>query len=216
MKPIRIDDDGIPLFTNLQIDDYGFPEYWGFEKYRVIESREGNFVSDHTLEHERDFRKIHRYCRMSRFKTCLLHLLGERGKIPAHVTTMVKAYLKPDSTDKWNDTRRILKAYKQRRYYDMIPLILKNLNYGRLFKAVTPEQYNNIMIDFMFLSTKFEETKTTRRYFPNIRFIVLKLLEEHGVEQNYPIPLARTTRKLKSLNELWVNLYEVNKNDQNY
>jgi len=92
-------------------------------------------------------------------------------------------------------------------------LILKNLNYGRLFKAVTPEQYNNIMIDFMFLSTKFEETKTTRRYFPNIRFIVLKLLEEHGVEQNYPIPLARTTRKLKSLNELWVNLYEVNKND---
>lgn len=206
MKPIRIDDDGIPLFTNLQIDDYGFPEHWGYEKYRVIESREGNFVSDHSLEHERDFRKIHRYCRLSRFKTCLLNLLGERGKIPAHVTIMVKTYLKPDSRDKWNDTRRILKLYKQRRYYDNIPIILKQLNYGRLFKAITSEQLENIVNDFKCLSSRFEETKTARRYFPNIRFIVLKLLEHHGIEQNYPIPLARTSRKLKTLNQLWESL----------
>jgi hypothetical protein len=216
MKPIRIDTDGVPLFTNFQLDDYGLPEFWGYETYRIIESREGNFVSDYDLEHERYFKKVHRYCRLSRFKTCLLNLLGERGKIPAHVNTMVKTYLKPDSTDKWNDTRKILKAYKQRRYYDNIPMILKTLNYGRLFKAITPVQLEAVVNDFKFLSTKFESTKSTRRYFPNIRFIVLKLLEKHDIKQNYPIPLARTTRKLKSLNELWVNLYEVNKNDQNY
>jgi len=206
MKPFRVDDDGIPLFTNLQIDDYGLPEHWGYEIYRVVESRQGNFVSDYKLEQERYFRKIHRYCRLSRFKTCLLNLLGERGKIPAHVMMMVKTYLKPNSADKWNDCRRILKQFKQRKYYDNIPMILKQLNYGRLFKAITSEQLENIVNDFKCLSSRFEETKTNRRYFPNIRYIVLKLLGQHGIEQNYPIPLARTTRKLKSLNQLWASL----------
>lgn len=194
------------MFTSIQIDDYGLPEYWGYQTYRVIESREGNFVTDYKMEQERYFRKIHRYCRLSRFRTCLLNLLGERGKIPESVMGMVKAYLKPDSKDKWNDARRILKAYKQRRYYDNIPMILKQLNYGRLFKSITTEQLEGIINDFKYLSVKFEETKTDRRYFPNIRFIVLKLLERHGLEQNYPIPLARTSRKLKTLNQLWESL----------
>tara|TARA_R110000868_G_scaffold161183_3_gene391181 strand:+ start:4009 stop:4653 length:645 start_codon:yes stop_codon:yes gene_type:complete len=206
MKPIKLDDDGTPMFTNIQIDDYGLPEHWGYETYRVIESREANFVTDYKMEQERYFRKIHRYCRLSRFKTCLLNLLGERGKIPPSVMMMIRVYLKPDSKDKWNDARRILKLYKQRRYYDNIPIILKQLNYGRLFKAITSEQLENIVNDFKCLSSRFEETKTTRRYFPNIRFIVLKLLEQHGIEQNYPIPLARTSRKLKSLNQLWDSL----------
>jgi hypothetical protein len=206
MKPNRIDPDGVAVFTNLQIDDYGLPEYWGYQVYRVIESREANFVTDYKMEQERYFRKIHRYCRLSRFKTCLLNLLGERGKIPSSVMMMIKVYLKPDSTDKWNDARKILKSFKQRRYYDNIPMILKQLNYGRLFKAITSEQLENIVNDFKCLSSRFEETKTDRRYFPNIRFIVLKLLEQHGIGQNYPIPLARTSRKLKSLNHLWDSL----------
>jgi len=206
MKPIRIDKDGVPLFTNLQVDDYGFAEHWGYEVYRIIESLEGNFVSDYKMEQERYFRKIHRYCRLSRFKNCLLNILGERGRIPDHVSMMVKTYLKPDSLDKWNDTRKILKVYKQRQYYDNIPLILKQLNYGRLFKSITSEQLEGIVNDFKYLSCKFEETKTDRRYFPNIRFIVLKLLEHHSIVQNYPIPLARTSRKLKTLNELWKSL----------
>ena len=206
MLPLRIDPDGTPVFTNLQIDDYGLPEHWGYDKYIVTQSREAVFVTDFKMEQERFFKKTHRYCRTSRFKTCLLNLLGERGKIPAHVLSMVKNFLKPNSIDKWNDTRKILKAFKQRRYYDNIPMILKHLNYGRLFKAITSETLEAIVNDFKALSTKFEETKTTRRYFPNIRFIVLKLLELHGVTQNYPIPFARTCRKLKSLTALWTNL----------
>jgi len=206
MLPLRIDPDGTPVFTNLQIDDYGLPEHWGYNKYIVTQSREAVFVTDFKMEQERFFKKTHRYCRTSRFKTCLLNLLGERGKIPAHVLSMVKTYLKPNSIDKWNDTRKILKAFKQRRYYDNIPMILKHLNYGRLFKAITSETLEAIVNDFKALSTKFEETKTTRRYFPNIRFIVLKLLQLHGVTQNYPIPFARTCRKLKSLTTLWTNL----------
>jgi len=38
MKPVRIDTDGVPLFSSNDIEDYGLPEHWGYEQYRVIES----------------------------------------------------------------------------------------------------------------------------------------------------------------------------------
>jgi hypothetical protein len=208
MKPTKYDPDGVPLFTNLQIDDYGLPEHWGYETYRVIESREANLVVDYKMTQERYFQKKHRYSRLARFKVCLFNILGERGNIPKHVLTMVCSYLKPNSMDKWNDTRKLLKHFKQRRYYDQIPIILKSLSYGRSFPALTGEQFENIIDDFNCLSNRFDQVKHeySRRYFPNIRFIVLKLLEMHGIKPNYPVPLVRTSRKMKSLQSLWDSL----------
>jgi len=205
MQPLKIDPDGVPVFSNLQIDDYGLPEYWGYEVYRVSESREANLVTDYKMEQELFFRKIHRYSRVARFKVCLFNILGERGIIPQMVRTMVKQYLKPTSKDKWNDTRKILKHFKQQKHYDQIPSILRCLSYGRCFPSLTCLQFEALINDFMNLSEKFDRTKKKykRRYFPNIRFIVLKLLELHGITPIYPIPLVRTSRKLKSLQELW-------------
>lgn len=205
MQPLKIDPDGVPVFSNLQIDDYGLPEYWGYEVYRVSESREANLVTDYKMEQELFFRKIHRYSRVARFKVCLFNILGERGIIPQMVRTMVKNYLKPTSKDKWNDTRKILKHFKQQKHYDQIPSILRCLSYGRCFPSLTCLQFEALITDFMNLSEKFDRTKKKykRRYFPNIRFIVLKLLELHGITPIYPIPLVRTSRKLKSLQELW-------------
>lgn len=205
MQPFKLDHDGTPMFTNIQIDDYGLPEHWGYEKYRVIESREAVFVTDYKMEQERYFQKIHRYSRLARFKVCLYNILGERGRIPKHVLSMVKNYLKPNSMDKWNDTRKLLKHFKQRRYYDQIPSILKTLSFGRTFQSLTGEQFEAIISDFKCISDRFDRLKDncSRRYFPNIRFIVLKLLDLHGVKPNYPIPLVRTTRKMKSLESLW-------------
>lgn len=81
MLPIKHDPDGVPVFSSTQIDDYGLPEHWGYEVYRVSESLEANMVTDYKMEQEMFFRKIHRYSRVARFKVCLLNLLGERGKI---------------------------------------------------------------------------------------------------------------------------------------
>jgi hypothetical protein len=208
MKPFQLDHDGVPMFTNIQIDDYGLPEHWGFEVYRVVESREANFVTDYKMEQDRYFQKIHRYSRLARFKVCLYNILGERGVIPKHILQMVKIYLAPNSMDKWNDTRKILKHYKQRKYYDQIPTILKTLKFGRSFQSLTGEQFENIITDFQCLSDRFDRLKDSysRRYFPNIRFIVLKLLELHGIKPNYPVPLLRTSRKMKSLQSLWICL----------
>jgi len=208
MTPANIDPDGTPVFTNLQIDNYGLPELWGYEKYLVRESRDAVFVTDYKMEQEMYLQKTHRYCRFSRFKTCLLNLLGERGNIPPMVLSMVRSSLKKTSTDLWNDTRRILKHYKQRKYYDNIPMLIRMTIGVKLFPSLTSEKITEILNDFKYLSTQFEKKKITRRYFPNIRYIVLRLLQYHKVDFAYSVPKARTSRKLKTLDQLWESLME--------
>jgi len=210
MKPIKTDPDGVPLFLSTDIEMYGLPELWGFEQYRVIESREAVFVTDYKMEQEMYFVKKHRYSRLARFKVTLLNLLGERGNLPKHVYSMVGSFLNPNSQDKWNDARKLLKHYKQRRYYDNIPMILRQLKCVRCFDPINFDQLESIVSMFMCLSEKFERTKQKykRRYFPNIRFIVFKILERHGILPNYPVPQVRTSRKMKSLEALWESLME--------
>lgn len=212
MNPHSFDPQGIPYFTNHQIEDYGMPEYFGYEKYFIIDSREKTFVTDYQMEQEGYFTKVHRYDRVARFKATLLNLIGFRGKVPEHVISLVKTFLNPNSKDVWNDTRAILKHYKQRRYYDNIPLILKTLNIGSGFRTMDYKAVEAIINDFKCLSDRFERTKEQygRRYFPNIRFVVLKLLELHGYSSLYHIPFVRTDRKNKLLDSLWDSLILIN------
>jgi len=216
MKPIKIDPDGVPVFSSRDVDDYGMPEHYGYEVYRVVESRDLNIGSDFKLEQQRYWYHTHRYDREARFKATLLNLLGERGKIPDHVLCLVKQFLKPDSDDLWNDTRKILKHYKCRKYYDQIPIILSKLKYKRLFPPLNSEQFMYIIKDFKALVNRYEQTKHLykRVYFPNIRFIVFKLLELHSIFPAYKVPLLRTTRKNKMLSALWDDLLN-NKNFPN-
>lgn len=208
MKPIRHDPDGVPVFSSRDVDDYGLPEHYGYEIYRVVESRDLNIGSDYKLEHERDWYAIHRYDREARFKVTLLNLLGERAKIPDNVLTIVKTFLNPDSTDLWNDTRKILKHYKFRKHYDQIPAIIYKLYNKRLFPQQTAEKILFITRDFKALVARYDQTKHlyNRKYFPNMRFIALKLLELHSVFPLYHVPFVRTMRKNKLLTSLWNDL----------
>lgn len=206
MKPIRYEGE-VAVFSSRDIDDYGMPELYGFENYIVVESREAHFVTDYKLEHSYDLTPIHRYSRLARFKTTLLRLVGEKTNIPEHIINACRIYLKPDSKDLWNDTRKILKCFKWSKYYDFIPAILYQLKLCPLLK-ISAEQVDNIINDFKLLVERFDKTKHLykRRYFPNIRFIVLKLLECHNCLHDYPIPFVRTERKLAALTNLWEGL----------
>jgi len=208
MNPFKIDPDGVPVFSSRDVDDYGSPEYFGYEIYRVVESRDLNIGFDYKFENERQWKEIHRYNREARFKVTLLNLLGERGNIPEHVLTLVKQFLKPESTCLWNDIRKILKHYKLRKYYDQIPLILTKLGYKRMFPQLTSEQLLSISQDFNALVSRYERIKHlyNRKYFPNIRFITLKLLELHSIFPQYFVPQVRTFRKNKILSQLWDDL----------
>ena len=208
MNPVKYDYDQTPMFSSSDIDIYGYPELYGYENYRVIESRDLVLVSDYKMEHEYDLKPIHRYDRIARFKNTLYQLIGERGSVPDNIVHTVDAYLRKDSSDIWNDTRAILKHYKQRIYYDRIPLILKKLGRPACFKINDGYAIAAIINDFKALSVRFENRKIphTRRYFPNIRFVALKLLQMHGFVPTYEVPFIRTTRKKKSLERLWNDL----------
>lgn len=210
MNPLKYDPDGVPCFSSNDIDDYGRPELYGFECFRVIESRDVRLVVDYKLSSTYDLRPIHRYNRLLRFKNTLLNLLGERGNVPDHVMNMVKSFMKKDSKDPWNDCRKILKHYKQRDYYDNIPFILKHLKLFNTFKIGKEFCLENILNSYKGFVVEFEKKKKEykRVYFPNMRYIALKLLKSFGLEPSYKIPFARTARKNVLLDKIWEDLFK--------
>lgn len=202
MVPLRFE-GSTAVFSSLQIEDLGSPEYFGYTDYIVIESREANLVSDYKMEQSMDFRPVHRYSRFARFKSTFLKLIGSKST-PAHILIACK---NANPADPWDSVRRILKHYKWRKYYDYIPAILVEIGMYKMIK-ITSEQLEQIYTDFKFLEDRFERSKhlLARKYFPNIRYIVFKLLEYNGILYDFKVPLARTKRKLDSLEDCFYSL----------
>jgi len=62
-----------------------------------------------------------------------------------------------------------------------------------------------------FRSMKFEHS--SRKYFPNLRYVALRLLVDHGAMFEYHVPLLKTKRKLKGMDELYLTLKNNNGGD---
>ena len=204
MAPIRYEGE-VAVFSSIQIDDHGPPELYGYTRYIVIESREANLVTDYRMEQVMDIRPIHRYSRFSRFKSTFLKLIGEKSTPPY----IIMACKNADPDDPWDSVRRILKHYKWRKYYDYIPSILVEIGFYKMIK-ITGVQVDAIYKDFKYLESRFDQYKhkLSRKYFPNIRYIVFKLLELNGVLYEFDVPLARTKRKLDSLEDCFYKLVD--------
>lgn len=205
MIPFRMDEDGVAVFTSNQIEDMGFPEWYGFEVYRVIETREClKLVTDFKMEQEYYKRPKHRYCRRKRFQTTLANLLNDKGKVPAHVVELVREEMFPNR-EIWDEVRAVLKEHKLRIYYNRIPFIIQQLEKRSSTQPVKSVQYSNIMTQFDQFCFWFDQHKQKlgRTYFPNMRFIALKMMEQNGIVLNYEIPFTRTLRKRKDLEQIW-------------
>lgn len=164
------------------------------------------------------YNKIHRYSRRDRFKFLVYQLIGLSGgkrfkdyevdpfdKMLKIVRRELPKYL--DSRLKiWNTMRRIMKAHGYRRYYNRIPEIIA------IVKGWKPEGVGRLNLDLLFdefwgMSAKFDAKLRDQwevKYFPNLRFIALKLIQKHGVTYPYYTPLVKTASKKKYLE----NLYE--------
>lgn len=206
MRPFKYDPDGVACFSTNQIDDYGFPEHWGYDTYRVIDSRDKPMVADFKMEHQYDLRKIHRYDRVGRFKSILYNLVGERGNVPPEVITVVGQYINRDHPDLWNSCRRVMKHFGYRMYYNRIPMVLKSLHLGQGFENLGFDELEKIINRFRKIVQVFNSKEHGRKYFPSFRYVALRLLDEAGYAPGYEIPLIRTVRKNKQLNELWNKL----------
>jgi len=53
------------------------------------------------------------------------------------------------------------------------------------------------MNDFKLMSDKFDPLILGVKYFPDLRYVALRLMQLHGIEIPYEIPLLNTRRILK-------------------
>lgn len=215
VQPVR-SEFGIPFYTSQQVDLFGLPEHWGVEQYQIIQLREdaAPFVTDYDMEMDRRgaLRPVHYYNRVERFESILLQLLGCRGRVPREVIeTIQEVGYNSDPAFVWDSIRGILKTKRWRKYYNRIPVILDQLGFGGKIEFGDQHEFVlMLMNEFRKVSARFEQIKRDldRSYFPNLRYIAFKLLEEYGAEFQYRIPFLRTPRKEKAMDDLWLLLRE--------
>jgi len=180
--------------------------------FAILRYQEPIFGLDYDQEkdaHE-NCKPIHRYCRLERFRSTLFQLICARGHVPYEILTLVKMNL-PQRVHKkkiWNLIRAILKENKQRFYYNRIPTIIYQLT-GMKPKP-TINDYDTtikkIFDEFGQMSYQFDNAlnkKWSKEYFLNLRFTAFKLMEKHGITYPYYVPILRTFRKRKTLNNLF-------------
>jgi hypothetical protein len=214
-KPYRIDNEGNALFTSRQINEYGYPEDAGWiGKYLVAEEEAEAHPQVATFKTLEEYeitkpRDVHRYCRLSRFKSILKHMMGLGGfstkksinfldeiahDLPSNILYTPPCLL-------WNTIRKVLKSSKLAKYYSRIPTIIKNLNLSEYKTINTWTTFHRIIEDFKEMDNVFNIVKQEmdRSYFPSLRFIALKLLDRHGYILPISIPYARTSVKVERL-----------------
>lgn len=187
------------------------PIYWNW----------GSHVLRNNIDSERPFainwsdeillvkKRIHRYSRMYRFRTILKQLIGFDGPtVPDSVLELIFSRIKNIKSRKhvWNAIRKVLKKNDLRKYYVQIAEIIWRLGGPRWL--VPEKSFSSILQDFHDLHVKFNREKKflKRKYFPPLIYTALYLLQKHSVKFPYKIPLARTVRKRKSLDLLFINL----------
>ncbi len=148
--------------------------------------------------------KVHHYSRVDRFKSIMLQLLGENGALPNSVVKLVEGQIGKYVHSKhkiWNTIRKILKEHGMRRYYNRIPKIILALT-GMKPTGFAEVDFHNLMREFEIMSNLFDKKyreKWKISYFPNLRYIALRMIQHVGIIYPYHVPLIRTKRKGKYL-----------------
>lgn len=208
-RPHHYDLDGMAVFTTEQMQ-WADPSQFGFqENFYVIEQEESahplalNWSDEVQLPRKRP---VHKYHRKERFRFTLGQLMGCSGNVPPEVLrAMDVPYLSRLPADQvWDAVRSTLKAHNWRIYYNRIPAILAGLGLSQ-FRFSDTSKFQDILHDFDLMDQIFDSLKSKlgRTYFPNLRFIAVKLMRRHGLQPSVPIPLARTLRKLQALEDVY-------------
>jgi len=188
-------------------------EYWDWDSNVMCVNEPGcerPFALDYSdeLMLKTEGVQIHRYSRIDRFKFTVYQLLGLNGyvsiKIIGIVKTEIGKYIKSPSKI-WNTIRMILKDYGYTKYYNRIPEIIRQLT-GMKPKNVDDINFQEFFGQFAEMSYLFNsklKAQWHRSYFPNLRYIALRMFERFGIIYPYHIPLVRTFRKKKYLSNLF-------------
>lgn len=208
---------GVPYYKQEDVEHYGLPDLWGVLNYQVIECREINQPYVMEFEDEvqlaREGVNRHRYVRYMRFKYTIDRLCGySRVVIPHDIVDMIDEELverHPDTI--WEKIRFILKFYGYKKFYDRIPCIIRKLNLPWRIH-ITKTHMHAILRDFQDMSDTFDELMRGGgmpdiKYFPNLRYMALKLMEKHGVQVDFYIPFIRVHKVYEKLERIRAMLH---------
>jgi hypothetical protein len=203
MEPIRYENE-CPVFTTQQVDILGPPGEYGYEKYLVVDSAP-EYVPSVNMWQQSTLISKHRYSRAGRFRIVVRNLFGEsRIKIPDAIIILVKSYLKKDSPNLYEEVRRIIKHMKMPSLYRAIPSIVYRAHQRRLLLPAEKDSQDlsavleEVYVRFKVFESLFERVESERKYFPNLKYTALRILQGMGV-LNSCIPPLLTKSKLESL-----------------
>ena len=215
MNPYKIE-AGISYFYLRDVEIYGCPSTYGFSRFHVIDADPiycyTNYLDNPGYSIKPD-RPTHLYDRLLRFRIVVSQLLGYKFSVAKSVQKSERweKFSKEVSgimSDYWNECRRILKNHNFSKYYNCIPSIIRQYCYFKDKVHYTETDFQLIMMTFKYIQEKFKTEKDGRVYFPNLRFIALKIMEFHRIPLQYPIPLLITKSKAKFLNDYFDKLVE--------
>jgi len=215
LEPYRVDEFGVGYFKLASVQEFGRPEEWGWlGAYNVIAEEEDSHPRICTFKSSEAYhfikpREVHHYCRISRFRSVLKHMMGLGGfstrksldtldEIAFELPINIK-YTPPCLI--WDAIWKLLKTNNISKYYSRIPTIIKKLKLGEFKSNNCVGVFIKVMDDFKDMDRVFEQVKESmdRKYFPSLRFIALKLLKRHNFDMPIAVPYARTSIKVDRL-----------------
>lgn len=210
--------NGHPTFSRSQIDQCA-PEVFGFQFYDVVEDAEAAhplvLSYDDEQYYRANYRPIHRYSRSYRLRWTLAHVVGHVGQAPSsilqHLHELVqKEPLKIHGRGAHDFVRTALKAiHGGSRYYLSIPWLIKRL--GGPKWVLSDATYMQILQVADTLHRAFDRLRqqgvlSSRKRFPKMEYVLLKIIDAHGVPPPYKVPWARTSIKRRQLATLVTTL----------
>lgn len=210
-RPHHVDpDDGVPVFTSEQLE-WCEPEVYGFHDYHVQVGDEHPLALDYRSEryYWGNYQPIHRYNRQYRIRWVYFHVIGSAGKASDDVLSRLRKELTREAGDviwtrnayEWVRSR--LRAWKRSDLYLSISYIIHRLG-GRRWKvshACSVAVLDDAIRLHRLFDTLYHAGKLRRQRFPNLTFVLLFLLDRHGVVAPYRIPVrtpsqGRMARKI--------------------
>lgn len=215
-RPDHRDANGMAVFTQSQMD-WCDPTCYGFdEPFEIVEDDAAAKPYVLSWDDEQYYRAnynraVHRYSRIYRLRWTLSHVVGDVGKLPEDVERWLRSALALEPQPHVIHTRRAhewvrgkLKERRLTELYISTPFIVRLLGGPRW--RVHPTQYGAVLDAAVRTHRTFEALRKRRavgrQRFPKMQYVLLKLLDRHGVMHPYRVPWARTAIKRRQLGAL--------------
>lgn len=198
-------EDDIAVFTDQQLDIFGFPDETKYPRYMVIEGPPVYVQSFIEMDHS-TVRKIHRYDRSARFRSVVKSMFGySRMKADAFPFLPWIVQHVPDDERRYEATRKIMKEFGFARMYREIPTILRLAGKSPVIVTECPTEIIELLCDdfkhFQHKYWAYADLRANRRYMLNMKFLAIKFLERRGIVPQ--MPKLRTTPKIKLLTDVF-------------